>query len=271
MKCITLFICSIIIISCSPTPAWYLAKNNLKEDRLTGSAFYEKVNQFSWKQRDSLAITEILLGNYPDFIRKFVPIESSMTDSNGVTNKAIFYVTADYVLIGTNKNWARVPLTPMAAQQIADSLHCFLPTKKMVDLIYEQAIVKLEPKPLTQNRDSSTTMFQHHKIIEEQRNGRKGLIAGIKKDIILTQQLLQPNKAKKVAIYGWHQLNGKPIQPIYTGHVNWYVDYSHGIRLIARKIIINGKAMDYKEVLSHPVYSKLICDEADCTFLSYGY
>ena len=29
--------------------------------------------------------------------------------------------------------------------------------------------------------------------------------------------------------------DGKPIQPLYTGHVNWYVDYSHGVRLVCPK------------------------------------
>jgi len=44
-----------------------------------------------------------------------------------------------------------------------------------------------------------------------------------------------------VAIYGWHKLDGKPIQPLYTGHVDWYVDYSHGIRLVSRTIYIDNK------------------------------
>jgi hypothetical protein len=41
--------------------------------------------------------------------------------------------------LGTDDDWARIPLTPMAAQVIADSFHCFLPTRKMVNDIYEQA------------------------------------------------------------------------------------------------------------------------------------
>jgi hypothetical protein len=72
-----------------------------------------------------------------------------------------------------------------------------------------------------------------------------------------------------VAIYGWHQPNGKPIQPLYTGHVNWYVDYSHGIRLIYRKIKVNGKWMDYTEVLKDNRLKKLLCDEEDCSFYRY--
>jgi hypothetical protein len=69
--------------------------------------------------------------------------------------------------------------------------------------------------------------------------------------------------------YGWHQLNGQPIQPLYTGHINWWVDYSHGIRLISRKISVDGKEMDYTDVLKHPLYQRLLCDEDWCDFFRY--
>jgi hypothetical protein len=32
---------------------------------------------------------------------------------------------------------------------------------------------------------------------------------------------------------------------VYAGHVNWYVDYSHGIRLIAKKVKMDGIWVDY--------------------------
>jgi len=88
-------------------------------------------------------------------------------------------------------------------------------------------------------------MWQHHLIIEGQRKGKKGLIAGIKKDIVLSNKVADNERPNRVAIYGWHKLDGKPIQPVYAGHVNWYVDYSHGIRLISRKVKVNGTWVDY--------------------------
>jgi hypothetical protein len=145
----------------------------------------------------------------------------------------------------------------MTAQTIADSLNCFLPTRKMVNDIYTQATVKLEPVPLYAYRDSAITFWHHHLIVEGQRKGKKGLIAGIKKDVVSSDKITGRN----VVIYGWHLLNGKPIQPLYGGHINWYVDYSHGIRLVSRNIKVAGRLMDYREVLSHPVYRKLLSDE----------
>lgn len=210
-----------------------------------------------WNQREPIAQQEILAGNIPPFLRKLTPIHTSITDSTGRKIKAVFYVTPDYLSIGNKKDWARIPLTPMTAQAIADSLHCFLPTRKMVNDIYTQASVKLEPVPLYAFRDSAITFRHHHLIIEGQRKGKKGLIAGIKKDVVSSGKITGRN----VVIYGWHQLNGKPIQPLYGGHINWYVDYSHGIRLVSRIIKVNGRKMDYMEVLSHPVYRKLLSDE----------
>lgn len=240
------------------------------ENAISGSAFYKQAAAMNWKQRDSFAVKEILSGNLPSFFKKFVPVHFSMIDSlTGKTIKAVIYVSPDYISIGTDADWARIPLTPMAAQQIADSFHCFLPTKKIVDEIYKAAAIKLEPVPMYAFRDSTPTMYQHHLIIEGQRKQKKGLIAGIKKDVILTEQLVNPSKQNKVAIYGWHQLNGKPIQPVYTGHVNWYVDYSHGIRLIYERIKINGKWVHYTDALKHPVWYRLLTDESQLLFIRY--
>ena len=237
----------------------------------TGTAF-KTAAAYNWKQRDSLAVRQILSGNIPSFLTTLVPINISIIDSStGKEIKATYYVTPDYLSIGTDDDWARVDLTPMAAQKIADSFRCFLPTRKMVDDIYKAAEVKLEPVPMYAFRDSTPTMYQHHLIIEGQRKGRSGLIAGIKKDIVISGKITRDAKQNRVAIYGWHKLEGKPIQPLYTGHVDWYTDYSHGIRLVYRKLKVNGKWVDYTEVLSHPVYKRLLCDEDWCDYYRYPY
>lgn len=235
----------------------------------TGSVFYKTVADWKWRERDSLAKLEILSGNIPSFLGKFVRVNVSITGADGKLIRAHYYVSPDYLSLGTEDDWARIPLTPMAAQVIADSFHCFLPTRKMVDDIYKQAKVKLEPVPMYAFRDSSVTMWQHHLIIEGQRKGQKGLIAGIKKDVVLSGKVSRDPKPDKEAIYGWHKPDGKAIQPLYTGHVNWWVDYSHGIRLIYRTIWVNGTPMDYTAVLKDGTLQKLLCDEPWCDFTRY--
>src|SRR5690606_41180101 len=91
-------------------------------------------------------------------------------------------------------------LSPIFSQKIADNLNCFLPTTKMVDDIHEHAKIKLAPIPLTEKRDHSNTMYQHHILIQNQNKKAKGIISGIKKDVVITDQL--KNKPDRVAIYG---------------------------------------------------------------------
>jgi hypothetical protein len=243
-----------------------------RKSSLTGNEFYHQAFAMKWNERDSFAVKQVLSGDVPAFLKKFVPVHVSFSDSlSGKTTRAIYYVAPDYLSIGTDRDWARINITPLAAQRIADSFNCFLPTRKMVDDIYKAAKIKLEPVPLYAFRDSTPIMWHHHLIIEGQRKGRKGLIAGIQKDVVISGKISRDPRPGRVAIYGWHQLNGKPIQPLYTGHIFWWVDYSQGIRLIYRKIKVNGKWMDYTDVLKDPVLQKLLCDEEFCDFYRYSY
>lgn len=239
------------------------------EERLTGTDFFARANLLSIATRDSLATMEILKGNFPRRMNRWVSIQSSIQAPDGNSIVATYQVTADYLSLGTDADWCRVPLTPMAGQRIADAWGCFLPTQKIVDAIYQAAKVKLEPVPMYAYRDSPVTMFQHHLIIEGQRKGREGLIAGIKKDVVLSPIVPAHAKPNREAIYGWHRMTGKAIQPLYAGHVNWYVDYSHGIRLIRNTILVNGKKMDYRDVLKDTLLRSLLTDESAAPMLRY--
>jgi hypothetical protein len=243
-----------------------------RHSSMSGREFYQAAVAMKWKERDSLALREILAGNMPGFLATFVPVKVSIFDSASRHYvKATYYVSPDYLSIGNNDDWARIPLTAMAAQKAADSLYCFLPTRKMSDDIYKAAVVKLEPVPMYAFRDSTVTMWHHHLIVEGQRKGRKGLIAGIKKDVVISSKVSRDSRPDREAIFGWHKPDGKPIQPLYTGHINWWVDYSHGIRLVYQMIKVNGKWMDYREVLKDTVLRRLLCDEEVCDFYKYNY
>jgi hypothetical protein len=259
----------LILTGCVSAYRGYHPPINPTATRFTGSAFFAWANTQPRAVWDSMAVQQIVSGNYPHHVFRWVTIHTQLKVDSVTTLRASYQVTSDYLSIGTDADWSRVPLTAMAAQQLADSFQCFLPTRKIVDDIYQAARVKLAPMPMFAFRDSPVTMYQHHLIIEGLRNGRKGLIAGIKKDVVIAALLTRSAKPNRIAIYGWHQLNGKPIQPLYAGHVNWYADYSHGVRLVKRTIQINGRPYDYVQVMQDPVLRKLICDEADCDVYRY--
>lgn len=58
----------------------------------------------------------------------------------------------DYLAIGSNDDFVRIPMDPKTAQKIADQTGTSLPTTKMVDDIYKQADTRLTPQPLPRAR-----------------------------------------------------------------------------------------------------------------------
>ena len=184
-----------------------------------------------------------------------------MTDDAGGKHVATYFVMADYLAVGTDKDFFRVPITPATATVIADRFDASLITAKVSDDVFAVAQVKVDPKPLTKDRDATTTFWQHHQIIEEQLRGKpRGLlIAGIKKDVVLTNRLKE--QPHKVAIYGWHYPDGRAIQSLYVGHVDWYVDYSHGVRLMSQQIIVDDRRLKVVDVLKDASLCRLLSTE----------
>ena len=211
--------------------------------------------------REEYIFQQIVSGNLPNFMRTFKTVHVAGMDSKGVTHTAMYEVMPDYLCVGSDQDFIRVPLTPMTGGRIAARFGCALPTRKIVNDIYAQSEVKLEPRPLTMEREAVKTFVEHNAIIETQRQGKPLglLVAGIKKDVVTTPLLLL--KPNHVAIYGWHRLDGKPIQPLTTIHRDTYVDYSHGIRLVKQTLLVDGKPTTLNAVLSHPELRFLLTDE----------
>ena len=76
----------------------------------------------------------------------------------------IFFATNDYIAIGSNKDYLYIPLTPLTAQYLADKMSCMLPTKKIVDIIYNKAEVILKPNTyyafVLDNNETSAQWWQ---------------------------------------------------------------------------------------------------------------
>lgn len=222
------------------------------------SLFRAQAERMDVAARDSMAVRWYADGDFPRFMRRFERVEVRFATSDGRMVDAYYFVAPDYLCVGSDDDFLRLPVTPRAAQRIADMLGCFLSTPTVCDQVYRAARIKLEPVPLLCQREDFRTFVIHNYIIEGQRQGRKGLIAGHKKDVVIAAQLA--GKPDRIALYGWHTSDGKPIQPVYTGHAFRYVDYSHGFRLVRRDIWVDGRRMDYTEVLAHPEYWRVLSD-----------
>jgi hypothetical protein len=223
-----------------------------------GTEFARSITNLSLPEREQKVLEAVKSGNVPSFLRKLVPV----TVKSGTIN-ATYLVAPDYLAVGSDDDYFLTPLSPYTAQAIADLLGCSLPTTQMVDDIYANATVKLAPAPIPPSPAMTTVpvFLQHNAMVLAQRKQKSsvGLVAGHKKDVVIaTKVFATPGK---VAIYGWHKSDGKPIQPLYTGHTAAWVDYSHGIRLVQRRMMVNGHAKTIDEVLADPRLAPLLSRE----------
>ncbi len=230
-----------------------------------GSDFIASLGNAAGGARDAAIVREATRGNVPNFLRHLVPVNFSGTLANGKQARITICVTPDYLALGSDRDYVRVPLGLRAAGQVAKAFNMMLPTTRMVDAIYAQAAVHLAPQPMPAGGQMVTTdYFLRHNATVQRQLAAAGaslgaLVAGQKKDLVLTNRLA--SNPGKVAIYGWHRTNGRAIQPLTTVHGAAYADYSHGIRLVSRTAYLNGRATDLQELLMDSRYAGLINKE----------
>lgn len=252
-------------IAPAPSTAPATAVSHVIPDRPAGAPggheFMQQIAAIPPDQREAAIVREITSGNIPPFLRNFVTVKVKVTGIEGIEHVAEYQVMPDYLAVGSDSDFVRVPMTPMSAQKIADAFGCSLPTTKIVNDTYVQAGVKIEPRPLTERREEVETFVQHNDIIESQRAGKPlgQLVSGIKKDVVITNRLKE--KPDRVAIFGWHKLDGVPIQPLTIVHKETYVDYSHGVRLVKSEMIVDGQRMMIQDVLKDPHRCASISEE----------
>ncbi|MEO7997092.1 MAG: hypothetical protein ABI852_06580, partial [Gemmatimonadaceae bacterium] len=230
-------------------------------DAVTGSAFISSVAALPNDQREIAVTRELLAGNIPTFLRalRTVRVTAAAADSSLLTIS--YEVMPDYLAIGSDEDFVRMPMNPYTAQTFCDAFGFVLPTRKMVNDIWRAAAEHLEPRPLTEQRESPLTFLQHDRLIVDQlKSVRRGaFIAGNKKDVVVSHFIAE--RPDRVSIFGWHYLTGEPIQALYAGHVDWYVDYSHGIRPVKRIMKVNGVSRDYEKIVGDSLLYPLLSDE----------
>lgn len=233
-------------------------------DALTGSRLAEELRGLDLATREARVFEEVTGGNVPEWLRRLRPVTISHV-IDGERHAATFWATPEYLAVGSDEDFLRIPLSPGTAWRIADRTGTSLPTPAMADAIWSAADVRLGPTPIPPNRLMTTVpVFEdHQRKVQRQRDRARApagaLVAGHKKDVVVTPRLAdQPGR---VAIYGWHYLSGEPIQPLYLGHTDDWVDYSHGIRLVADTVVVDGVARALADVLADPDVAPLLSRE----------
>ncbi len=239
------------------------------EDAVGGRTFAHRIAGLSLQDREAAVVQEILSGNVPSFFRTLKPLRLRR-QIGSQTVEVVVYVACDYAAVGSDDDYFYVPMTPSTAQYLADRLGCILPTKKLVDVIYARADVKLRPQPIPPSPQMITVpvFLQHTDSIRRQFAERgiqrtpTALVAGHKKDIIISKKIYTPDRDyERVVIYGWHTSVYHPIQPVYNGHHANYADYSHGVRLISNVALLDGDSVRVTDLLRNLKLNVLVSDE----------
>lgn len=216
-----------------------------------GAEVAEDIRTLGLEDREERIYAEIARGNVPTWLRRLRRVEVE-GDVAGVTHRVAFWVAPDYLAVGDDDDFLLVPLSSRTALRVADLVGGSLPTRRMVDAIWKWADVRLAPIRIPpDSMMASVQYFQRHdRLVKAQRflfDAPPGpLTAGHKVDLVLTAGA---TPASAVALYGWHRPDGRPVQPLFPPHSDTLVAFSHGVRLVDRRILVDGEVRDLWDVL----------------------
>ena len=231
----------------------------------TGSQFVKYIAGMDSRQREQAVLKELLGGNLPGFLKNLVPVKLRYQHTGGKIINATVFVMPEYLAIGSDKDFLRIPMNLYTAATVASRMGFILPTRKIVNAIYEQSAFHFSPEPMTPGPQMRSTEYYriHNEKIEEQARilgvTPGALVSGHKKDVVITN-LLASNPGR-IAIFGWQRLTGIPIQPLSTVHGACYEDYSHGIRLVSETAFVDGKPASVYDVLEDSLQARVLSDE----------
>lgn len=214
---------------------------------MKGTEFCQQIGPSFSKARQAAIVQAVADGLHLPLVWK--PVVVRHADGRAFTLQAM----NDALKIGEPDDFVRVNVSHLDAQHIADILDCRLPTERMVDLVYLQADMTIEP--WTSSPDSqmaSTARMQEHSRNVSKKIGEPEkldpLVCSAGKDWVLTNRY--PNTSKG-ANYGWHtkskpspahpewgpfpcKAGGYVFQPVGFCHDIYHTDYSQTLRLFSR-------------------------------------
>jgi hypothetical protein len=231
----------------------------------SGSQIARALDNIGDDERELKIRSELLAGNIPEFLRHLQPVVLTARPDDARHTQITVCVMPEYLALGSDDDFLLIPMRLETALAVAYRYGFMLPTPRLVDAIYAQSATHLTPQPLPASSSMrSTDYYRHHnELIGEQRTASgitEGLlISGHKKDLVLTNRLW--GNLERVAIYGWHRIDGTPIQPLSTVHGWHYADYSHGARLVSSEILVNDRPQSLYSALEDPQLAAMLSSE----------
>ncbi len=262
------------------------------ENALSGSEFMQDVlgidleefkknprqlGKLSKNERENAILEQIELGNVPDFLRR--PRAVIIKGPNGEEVKT--YVMPDYIAVGSNKDFVRVPLSPLMAQALALKYGLSLPTKTIVEETYLQAGKRVvgpsytHPDEFEQNSpylDSAGFYLRHSEDIQRQLQGVPlgTLVAGGKKELVVSPfvavRFAGSEADASIDFYGLYDEYGIPIQrtPAHRREGGYqHTEYALGVRFVSPMVVVRDssgarRVMKMEEALQDPEIAKIL-------------
>lgn len=232
--------------------------------------------------RDQWILDQIKAGNF-----NYKTTDITLTDAAG--NQLVVRVFNDALKVHD----VRINVSAKLAQQIADYLHCMLPTAKLVDAIWANRSTTLKPMPRAITSKTQAMIDQSARIDKALGIGAAdvpdSIVSTVGKDWVSTNKIVvveggivspKLNKTTKqpaACNYGWifdgATFDGKKweatvslpgvrlIQGMGTAHDYSHTDYSQNLRLVARQCWLNGVEMDLASLVMDPAYAGLVSTE----------
>jgi hypothetical protein len=229
-----------------------------------GDEISREIRTLELRAREERIYAEISQGNVPTWLRQLKPVEVR-GEVDGRRHRVTFWVTPDYLAVGSDSDYLLIPLSAQTAQRIADLVGGSLPTPPMVDAIWASADLRVDPIRLQPNEFMETVRYleRHDNLVKAQRHlydvPPGVLVAGHKLDVVIASALSE--RPGEIALYGWHRSSGQVIQPLFIGATDSLVTFSHGVRLVDRSVVVDGARRDLWDVLRDPELAQILSDD----------
>jgi hypothetical protein len=246
--------------ACAPTGGGpVLALPERPEDAPAGAEFAAELEGLDFPAREQRVLEEVARGNVPGSLRRLKRVEVRGV-VGGRERRVEFWVTPDYLAVGSDEDSFLVPLSAGAAGRVAALAAGSLPAPRMVDAVWAAARVRLMPIRIRPDEHlRSLWYFQRHSNLvraqQWQQRVRPGmLVAGHKLDVVR----FPPGAAEDLGVYGWHFPDATPIQPAHAVQPGAEPVFSMGVRIVHRDITVDGVAADLDEALRDAGLAKLL-------------
>jgi hypothetical protein len=258
----------LLCVACGPVePSPVLDLPPRASDAPSGYEVARAIQRLSIAEREEHIYREISRGNVPSWLRELGRVELT-GEVDGRTRRVTFWATPDYLAVGSDSDFVTVPVSPGTALRIAELVGGSLPTPRMVDAVR----ARLAPIRIPPDEYITTVAYfvRHDRLVHAQRRLHRVppgvFVAGHKVDVVLATGTLATGTlapGASAGIYGWHRMDGTPIQPLYADIRETWVSYNLGVRLLDRGLLVDGVRRDLQDALRDPGISPLLTATAD--------